>query len=535
MMDGDGTYTLTVDLPNIAILNGEKGLLQQSVEWTIDTTPPEIVSFLKITDGGFDNQHATGMEILFSEDVSGLDLTSLELWKDDMQQPVSQVHIDSLANHVYQLSQFRLLTYYPGTYTLKINMNNISDKAGIKGVGIREYQWKVDRSQPNPVKNLRITPDLGYSDIDGITSTRKITVIMDVIDSGTRIELYKNDFGILTLLADSSNVTAGELDLPVNIPTSGNILLEAHCVDTNQNFSVTQLPVIIDESAFLVSWKEVPQEPAKTQPASIHLEFSEKILESSLDKSMFSLQLKGKSLDLNDVNIQKVSDSLFTITGFDNLEYQPGDYTLSIDLKHLHKYLSGLPGTYVATTSWTLLDINVAPEAYAGEDFNILLGETYQLDGSGSFDPNNDNLDYEWFPPKGIALDDVHYANPSFTVPEDTNVAVFTFILWVSDGQLSSTDKVKAYLSNAYKSNEPYDDSGIILYPNPCTGYFTLSVNHEKVESIRVIDFSGKVILNRIWKGGKNQIINLGNIPGGMYFVQINTEDKRIMKKIVVR
>jgi hypothetical protein len=452
-----------------------------------------------------------------------------------MQQPISQIHIDSLAGHVYQLSQFRLLTYYPGNYTLKVNMNQIIDKAGIRGTGILEYHWIVDRTQPNPVENLRITPDLGYSDKDGITSNRSVSVIMDVIDPGTRIELYKNDFGILTLLADSSNVLAEELALSVNITSAGNILLEVHCVDSNQNFSVTQLPVVIDESALLVTWKDVPQEPAKTQPASIRLEFSGKILESLLDKNMFTLQLKGKSLDLNDVNIQKVSDSLFTISGFENLEYFPGNYTLSIDLRKIHKYLSGLPGTYVASVSWTLLDINTAPEAYAGEDFNILLGETYQLDGSGSFDPNNDNLDYQWFPPKGIALDDVYSANPGFTVPEDTNATVFTFILWVSDGQLSSTDKVNAYLSNASKSIDPIDDSSVILYPNPCTGYFSLSVQHAKVKSIQVIDLSGKVILNRIWRGEKEQIINLGNIPGGMYFVQINTEDKRIMKKIVVR
>ncbi len=535
LMDSDGLYTLTVDLPNIATINGEKGLLQQSVEWTIDTTPPEIVSFAKVTDGGFDNQHATGMEILFSEDVSGFDLASLELWKDGQQQPLSQVHIDSMANHVYQLSQFRLLTYYPGTYTLTVNMDHITDKAGISGTGIREYQWTVDRTQPNPVENLRITPDLGYSDNDGITSVREITAIMDVIDPGTSIKLYKNDFGTLILLADSSNVMAGELALPIKITSPGNVLLEVHCVDSNQNFSVTQLPVVIDESALLVSWKEVPQEPAKTQPASIKLEFSGKILESSLEKSMFTLQLKGKSLDISDLTIQKVSDSLFTVSGFENLEYSPGTYTFNIDLRKTHKYLSGLPGTYISSATWTLLDINEAPEAYAGEDFNILLGETYQLDASGSLDPDNDNLDYQWFPPEGIALDDVYSAYPSFTVPEDTNAAVFTFILWVSDGQLSSTDKVNAYLSNASKSSEPVDDSRIILFPNPCTGYFTLSVHHSKVKSIRIIDLSGKVILNRIWKGEKEQIINLGKIPGGMYFVQINTEEKRIMKKIIVR
>ncbi len=44
--------------------------------------------------------------------------------------------------------------------------------------------------------------------------------------------------------------------------------------------------------------------------------------------------------------------------------------------------------------------------ADAGKDFNIVEGLQYQLDASGSYDPDDDKLFYEWFSPSGITLDD---------------------------------------------------------------------------------------------------------------------------------
>ena len=39
---------------------------------------------------------------------------------------------------------------------------------------------------------------------------------------------------------------------------------------------------------------------------------------------------------------------------------------------------------------------NLPPVVKAGKDRNATLGETITLDGSGSFDPNGDELKYEW-------------------------------------------------------------------------------------------------------------------------------------------
>jgi len=533
LMISDGEYSLTVDLPNIATIDGERGLVQQTVEWIIDTTPPTLLSFAEITADGFDEQHVTGMEIIFSEAIAGFNLTSLELWKDALRQPISQVHVDSISSNMRKLSQFRLLTYYPGNYTLKVNMNSVYDRAGLTGDGIEEYRWSVDRTPPNQVVNLRISPDRGYSDSDGITSTRSLTVSMNVIDEGVKVEIYKNDFGALTLLAVRSNVTPGSLAVPVTLPSAGNIMLEVHCINERNTHSVTKLPIVVDESAFTVYFENVPQEPVISHPEEIKLIFSDKILASSLDISTLSIRRKGEILDPGLILMEVVSDTLVKLTGFNAMAGKPGNYALTIDLTKIEKYISGMKGTYSAQTGWIILDTNSPPVADAGDDFNMLPGERYWLNASGSYDPDGDDLYYEWFPPAGIILNDPYHVSPSFVAVEVDGTRELIFMLSVSDGFLSSTDRVTAYMLEVGTNDRP-EDGMAVIYPNPAIGFITVSVPGMAVESVRLIDFSGKVIMHSNWTGESEQTFHLYGTPAGIYMIQVYTSDEVIVKKIVI-
>lgn len=533
MMTSDGAYTLTVDLPNIATIDGEQGLLRQEVGWTIDTTPPTLHAFAEVTEGGFDDQHVTGMELLFSEGITGFNLASLELWKDGSQMPLSQVHIDSLHTTLREISQFRLLTYYEGDYTLKVNMNTVYDRAGLSGNGVEEFRWSVDRTPPGEVENLRILPDLGFSDSDGITSTRALDVVMDVMDQDVRIELYKNDFGNLTMLATQRDVKQGELSLPVTLPSAGNILLEVHCIDKRNNSVFTQLSIIVDESAFHASFGGVPQEPVIHHPETIELSFTEKVLASTVNKDCLSLRLKGEILDLSGILVQQVSDTLFTLSGFSQLNNPPGVYKLIVDLTKTEKYVSGMKGTYSAETNWTILDVNEPPVADAGADFSMIPGEQVWLDASDSYDPDNDALDYEWFPPEGIVLDNPYSWNPSFAAVEVNGTAEFVFLLSVSDGRLYSTDRVTAFLLEVGTNEQPGDRT-VLIYPNPTKGFFTVAAPEVAVKSVRMTDFTGKAILHNNWTGERKQTFHLQGIPSGVYMIQVYTSEEVIVRKIVI-
>ena len=88
---------------------------------------------------------------------------------------------------------------------------------------------------------------------------------------------------------------------------------------------------------------------------------------------------------------------------------------------------------------------NVAPTANAGPNQRWGKGTEVTLDGTGSTDPDGDNLSYLWSQGTSattVTLSSTTAAQPTFTIPNviPEGPALYTFILVVNDGALSSTN-----------------------------------------------------------------------------------------------
>lgn len=100
-------------------------------------------------------------------------------------------------------------------------------------------------------------------------------------------------------------------------------------------------------------------------------------------------------------------------------------------------------------------NVNHAPIANAGDDFTVEEGRMVMLDGRGSIDPDNDLLSYTWTALNGplIALSDPSSPTPSFQAPHvEEGGSDIEFELMISDGSLTSTDKVIVHIMDA---NDP--------------------------------------------------------------------------------
>ncbi len=356
----DADYTLTVNLPGITSLEGINGLVPQSVSWEIDQMPPKVSKISLRKEGGFDAQHVTAIDVEFNEPVTGFGISSIELWKDGLRQPLSQLTITNMLGSTYRFTQFRLLTYYEGNYTLKIKMDGVADNSGNTASGIVEHKWLVSRKLPKAVTNLSISPDFGFSSTDAVTSVRTVAVTMMVNESRSGIRLYQNDLGNRTLLADTLNVDAGMLTLPVKFTISGNLTLEAHCIDSLTNEVSTELPVYIDEVALQATWKSVPTVAVTVQPDSLLLVFSEKLLDDALLKGDLILTKDGQSLATDHLTISKLTDKIYVLRGLKSYDGD-GIYALSIDLTQLKKYSSGQQGATTSLAQWMVEKPNQIP------------------------------------------------------------------------------------------------------------------------------------------------------------------------------
>lgn len=438
VMTADGDYSLTVDLPNIKSLDGINGIQAQTTAWSIDQTPPTVSEIIPSTVGGYDAQHKTSFTIKFNEPVSGVIVNSLELWKDGQQQPISQLNLAKITDSEYLFTQFRLLTYYVGTYQLKVKMKDITDVAGNSGTNTITYEWIINRTPPLAVSEMRISPDLGYSNADAITATKNLVAHMKVNQARTNIQVYQTDGGNSVLLADTTDVDAGELSLPVTVSYTGNLNIEAHCIDIFGNVTITKLPVFIDEAALAGTWINVPSVIVTNQVSNVRIEFSEKLLDDSNIRSYFKLERNGIILGNQNLIVTKSGEKLYTISGIDAYGNLSGTYGITCDLKNLYKYSSGRSGVSVIRGQWTVQTINRAPVANAGKGQTVLENKLVTLDGTGSFDPDAEGITFWWTAPPGITLSSVTASKPTFTSPETDNEQVLTFNLTVFDGKLVS-------------------------------------------------------------------------------------------------
>ncbi|MDP2337609.1 MAG: PKD domain-containing protein [Bacteroidota bacterium] len=438
-MTADGKYSLTVDLPNIKTLDGIPGILTQSVGWEIDQKPPAVSKITPSTNGGYDSQHNTSFTVLFSEPVKGFGVNSLELWKDGLKQPLSQVNFTKKTDSEYLFTEFRLLTYSEGKYVLKVKMKDITDLAGNSSSDTTRYEWIVKRTPPKAVTNLHITPDMGYSNIDNVTSTRILVVLMTVNEPNSRIQVYQTDQVNPILLADTANVNAGQLSLPISLSYSGNLTLQAYCIDKYTNRILTEIPVFIDEAALVSTWKNAPQAALLVQPGSLQIEFSDKLLDDTKLKENLKFEHDGQSLGTQNLSILKSTDKLYVLSGMDQVGIAGGIYDLTLDVSKLQKYTSGKQGASVSKIQWSIVNANKAPNANAGTNQTVNEGALVTLDGSASTDPDSDALIYSWTAPSGITLSSATAAKPDFTAPEVSADQTYTFSLIVNDGKASST------------------------------------------------------------------------------------------------
>ena len=84
--------------------------------------------------------------------------------------------------------------------------------------------------------------------------------------------------------------------------------------------------------------------------------------------------------------------------------------------------------------------------------------------------------------------------------------------------------------TNVVEVTEPY----ISLYPNPVNSLLTVKTTQNNIiETITVIDISGRIILVEKGVNSVTEKINLSNFSNGSYFVKIGTRSGEVTKKII--
>ena len=149
--------------------------------------------------------------------------------------------------------------------------------------------------------------------------------------------------------------------------------------------------------------------------------------------------------------------------------------------------------------------VNRCPVADAGDDLSAQAGQAVTLDGSGSFDPDNDSLIYSWAlsAPQGsmAQLANPATAHPAFTPDKP---GIYTATLIVSDGMCSSSED-SVFITVADDTPLP-DCSDIPVPAPPCamkTDYGAGGVGSDYVKVSSYKEYQNYEASNYGYKNGK--------------------------------
>jgi len=90
--------------------------------------------------------------------------------------------------------------------------------------------------------------------------------------------------------------------------------------------------------------------------------------------------------------------------------------------------------------------------------------------------------------------------------------------------------------TNCNLSNNLVDFDTVSIYPNPAKNIVTIYLLKNNLQSIELIDFTGKIVFNQnTFNNSKNYTIDVSNLANGIYFIKIKSETNAITtKKIMV-
>jgi hypothetical protein len=74
------------------------------------------------------------------------------------------------------------------------------------------------------------------------------------------------------------------------------------------------------------------------------------------------------------------------------------------------------------------------------------------------------------------------------------------------------------------------------MYPNPASGLVTISLADSEwpIGEVKILSLDGKLFYSKPIDENENSIINLSEIPAGLYFVRVNTHKGSKTEKLVV-
>ena len=126
------------------------------------------------------------------------------------------------------------------------------------------------------------------------------------------------------------------------------------------------------------------------------------------------------------------------------------------------------------------------------------------------------------------------------TTYDFVNTQAYSYYRFIFTNQCNTSEAMfqiaEVQLIHNALSNEKFTfENDFTLHPNPNNGQFTLSATTDRaIDLVSISDVSGKLIKQLSYDKVAKAMINLEGLATGVYFVQITSGERNVVKKIMV-
>lgn len=170
-------------------------------------------------------------------------------------------------------------------------------------------------------------------------------------------------------------------------------------------------------------------------------------------------------------------------------------------------------------------------EMTTANDFPQRDPQNYQIFGS------NDGTSFTQITAGTITCDATRFNTTNYNF---SNTTAYTYYRLIFTNQCNTSEsvfqiaEVQLFQSSLQVGDFDFENA-FTIYPNPSNGKFSIRSKSDKsIDAIIVTDILGKQVKAMDLKNTSNLEINLEGIVKGIYFVQINSGNSSLKKKIVI-
>ncbi len=356
--------------------------------------------------------------------------------------------------------------------------------------------------------------NLGITDMTGLEAFTNITILQCIQNTFTSLDVSQNT--ALTLLnCQATSITS--IDVSQN--TALQYLYINNTGINNIDLSQNTALLAVQCHGINLSSLDVSQNPNLSYLKCDNNNLT--VLDVSQNPNLSNLRCEGNNL--TELNMKNVSTT--TLTTF-NATSNPNLTCIDVDDVNL------------ATAAWTNIDAtasfslncnsipvsSITVQGQGGASTISVQGGTLQMEAV-VMPANADDPTYTWSVTNGTGSATID-VNGVLTAAADGTVTVTAT---ANDGSGVTGTAVVTISNQSVGVDEQGAIHNLSIYPNPASSLLYVHAD-ERIEQVTILDVLGGLVRTSTLKNGS---IDLSDLRGGVYFLQIQTDKGSVVKRIV--